>query len=679
MKRITTLFFGMAIVPLALAFSTRSCTGEDQTVAISNGVLRVTLATPSGLLAVEDLTSGVHWTQYVPRRVAQGRDWGKVRTREIAARELLQIEQAVADGKRILAQSVWRGHRFDIVFELAADTAELSVSIDTLRREATLPWKPGWAGTMLMTYPYAFYNETAGTESVVPIDEGVIYSTHEVDVSADPRRWRPWWLYQKLSMPWWGVTNGKTGVMTQIETPYDCMFSIQWVDTPRGERTLPHVTWLASKQSLAYPRRVVYRFIAAGGYVAMAKAFRRHQQTAGAFRPWAEKVRTNPMVARLRGALDLWSQVEITAEMIDAIRKAGIRKAIIAKSRGGAPTPGQGIQHGAIQAAAEAGYLIGGYHNYSWIQGRWIERDPTLRDVAVMQANGTLKNIANAWDAKGRLDRCPAAHRSVFSEQAKLTKKIGINYFFTDCTTTGGSIQECYHPKHPLTRQAGANQLSLALRELAKTGLVVGSERGKWWATTSTDVFEGIETLIEYGGSYYGSGDSSHWVGPYRRNKPGYEAMFLGVDFNPARRVPLFQLVYHDSVYCTRRWNQDPGRDATLWTRHDLMNLLYGTPSLWFMHPEAGNVIGTPQWERVKDRYMQSYRTVCGWHEKIGFDEMVDHRFLSKDRLVQQTRFSSGWTTVVNFGDRPWNDSRGFRVSPHDHLEMRESRQAGSD
>ena len=468
-------------------------------------------------------------------------------------------------------------------------------------------------------------------------------------------------------MPWWGVTSGDAGVMTQIDTPYDSMFSMQWVNTPAGQRTLPQVTWVGSKQCLAYPRRVLYRFFDHGGYVAMAKAFRKNQQANGAFRSWKDKVRANPTVDRLRGALDVWSQVEITAEMIDQLRAAGIRKAIISKSRGGDPTPAQGIEPAAIRAADKAGYLIGGYHNYSWIQGRWIDRDPTLKDAAVMQADGTFKTIANAWDAKGRLDRCPAAHRAVLVDKGNLARELGINYFFTDCTTTGGSIQECYHPQHPLTRQAGADHLNEALQSLRNLGLVVGSERGKWWATPATDVFEGIETLIEYGGSYYGSGNESHWVGPYLENKPGYRELCLGYDFNPARRVPLFQLVYHDSVVCTRRWNQDPGRDASLWNRHDLMNILYGTPPLWFMHPKAGNVIGTPEWERVRERYLQTYRNVCGWHEKIGFDEMTDHRFLADDRMVQETRFRNGLGVVVNFSAVPWSDPRGFIVPAEDY------------
>jgi len=196
---------------------------------------------------------------------------------------------------------------------------------------------------------------------------------------------------------------------------------------------------------------------------------------------------------------------------------------------------------------------------------------------------------------------------------------------------------------------------------------VVGSERGKWWATATTHVFEGIGTLIDYGGPYYGKGDATHWAGPYLTKSPGYSELFLGYDLNPVRRVPLFQLVYHDSVYCTRRWNQDPGRAPDSWDRHDLMNILYGTSSLIFMHPKAGNVIGTPDWEKVRGRYLQTYRNVCGWHEKIGFDEMTSHRFLSPDRLVQETRFSSGPGVVVNFGGSAWEDPRGFTIAAQDY------------
>jgi len=638
-----------------------------QEFTVSTRRLELTLSPPNGLLRVLDRRTGVVWRQYLPVRMAHGSGWGKVRTSAIAPTRFIRIEGADIRGTTIEARATWRGHPFNITLQIAPDDAELAVTIDTPHREKPLPWKPDWAGVMLMSYPYAFHHDEAGPDAVVPIDEGVIYSTRETDPQADPRRWKLWWLHLRLSMPWWGLTDGKRGVMTQIDTPYDCMFSIQWISTPRGERTVPQITWVASKQALAYPRRVTFRFISEGGYVAMAKAFRRAEQARGAFRSWHEKMRANPAVERLKGALDLWSQRPVTPQLIAALQVAGVRRAIIGKVGRGDPSPGEGIEPEAIKAADEAGFLIGRYHNYSWIQGRWVAKDHSLENLAVLPASGKLKYVKNAWDPKGRLDRCPAAHSDIFRKMGRLERELGINYFFTDCTTTGGSIHECYHHKHPLARSEGPARLNDALQELAILGLVVGSERGKWWATPTTHVFEGIETLIEYGGQYYGKGDATHWVGPYLKDKPGFQELCLGYDFNPARRLPLFQLVYHDSVYCTRRWNQDPGRDAALWNRHDLMNILYGTPPLIFMHPKAGNVIGGPGWDKVKDRYLQTYHNVCGWHEKIGFDEMTNHCFLSADRLVQETCFSSGRTVVVNFSDETWQDPRGFLVRPYDY------------
>lgn len=652
---------------LGLVMLMRLTSSEAGELELRNAYLRVSLSLPSGLLTATDLRNNTVWQQAIPFQSAQGRKWGEVKTNAVPPGSLIHFLSAVVDDHSIRAHALWKEHPFEVAFRLAPDDAVLTVTIDTPDRGAPLPWKPGWAGVMLMTYPYAFHNDRAGPDAVVPVDEGVSYSTRETDPQADPTRWKLWWLHKKLSMPWWGVTDGRSGVMTQVDTPFDCMFSIQWVKTPDGDRTLPQVTWIGSKGALAYRRRATFRFLSEGGYVAMAKAFRAAEQARGTFRTWAEKTRANPAVARLKGALDVWHQGNLTADLITRLRDAGIRKAIVAKPRGGDAPATQGIEAAAISAAVEAGYLIGGYHNDSWIQGRWIERDPSLKDAAVLPAGRELTYTGNPWDARGRLDRCPAAHAGVFRKRSREAHEAGLNYFFTDCTTTGGAIHECYHPGHPLQRSAGAPQLNAAIQAATGEGMVVGSERGKWWATATTHVFEGVETLIDYAGPYYGNGDATHWVGPYREDSPGFTELFLGYDLSPVKRIPLFQLVYHDSVYCTRRWNQDPGRDQRLWNRHDLLNILYGTPPLFFMHPKAGNVIGTPAWENVKDRYLQSYRNVCGWHEKIGFEEMTDHRFLSSDRMVQETHFASGPVVVVNFGHSPWKDPRGFTVAPESY------------
>ena len=142
----------------------------------------------------------------------------------------------------------------------------------------------------------------------------------------------------------------------------------------------------------------------------------------------------------------------------------------------------------------------------------------------------------------------------------------------------------------------------------------------------------------------------------------GHDRYMLGFTYGPQNRVPLFQLVFHECVVCTRRWNDHYGRDMDLWRLSDLMSMVHGTPPIVkFMGDDTPHVM-KEEFETVRRLYMRTFRDVCGWHEQIGFDEMTDHRFLSKDRLVQETRFSSGQAVVVNFGSEAWDDPRGFRV-----------------
>ena len=46
---------------------------------------------------------------------------------------------------------------------------------------------------------------------------------------------------------------------------------------------------------------------------------------------------------------------------------------------------------------------------------------------------------------------------------------------------------------------------------------------------------------------------------------------------------------------------------------------------------------------------------------------MVDHEYLTDDRMVQQTRFSSGWTAIVNFSEtETFVGAGGVKIGPLD-------------
>jgi hypothetical protein len=60
--------------------------------------------------------------------------------------------------------------------------------------------------------------------------------------------------------------------------------------------------------------------------------------------------------------------------------------------------------------------------------------------------------------------------------------------------------------------------------------------------------------------------------------------------------------------------------------------------------------------DRVKKYAEEITRTqkyVNEWVRQVAFDEMTNHRFVTPDRQVQESEFSSGKGVVVNFGDEP--------------------------
>jgi hypothetical protein len=184
------------------AFTDGRAATTPATVTIENASLRVAMELPSGLVAVEDRRSGLVWGQHLPIRSARGAGWGKVTTKSLKGEDRMVVEKAAPLGRAIRAEATWHGHPFTILWELAEKEAALAVTIDTADKKKPLPWEPAWTGVTLMTYPYAFHHASAGREAVVPVDEGVVYSTEETDAAADPRRWKEWWLHERLSMPW---------------------------------------------------------------------------------------------------------------------------------------------------------------------------------------------------------------------------------------------------------------------------------------------------------------------------------------------------------------------------------------------------------------------------------------------------------------------------------------------
>ena len=88
----------------------------------------------------------------------------------------------------------------------------------------------------------------------------------------------------------------------------------------------------------------------------------------------------------------------------------------------------------------------------------------------------------------------------------------------------------------------------------------------------------------------------------------------------------------------------------------DLFCILYGVSPLFNLTKD--------DFEAKKERYVASHRRIHSVRKQIGMAAMVDHQWLTGDRKVQKTVWSSGHHVVVNFSGQAHTLGGGERVDP---------------
>jgi hypothetical protein len=166
-----------------------------------------------------------------------------------------------------------------------------------------------------------------------------------------------------------------------------------------------------------------------------------------------------------------------------------------------------------------------------------------------------------------------------------------------------------------------------------------------WWGS-------GIEKqgTIYYTGDWKSNPRPTQMIGTRVANDK-----YLKYSINEYTRVPLYELVYHDAVVTSWRWEDGNHHTPEIWWKKDLFNILYGNAPLWNLDRD--------RWESYKLSFIESYNKVCPWLQKIAYDELVSHRFVTADHKVQQSFFSSGKKTVVNFGEEEFL-FEGMKIKP---------------
>jgi len=476
-------------------------------------------------------------------------------------------------------------------------------------------------------------------------------------------------------MAWLGVTDQalETGYMAIFETPFDVSVNLYRED---GLITFAPV-WLSSKGKFGYERRVRYVYFDKGGYVAQCKRYRQYIWPKNKVLTIKEKQQRFPAIEKIIGAVHVyvWDKAREVSFARD-LKQAGIEKAFILWDANHAPYPEKDYD----SRIKELGYASGAYELFTDIHpddfpgNAEVAIAPFKRNVypGLYEKITSRKKDGTKYSNQFGTYVCPEAVRPEMLKRVE--KELSLyphEAYFLDVWAANG-LYECYDPAHPLTRRQYAEAIikNHALLE-DKFKLFLGGELGADFIGAHSVFAHGMMTLqrtwwhegaIYQRGTIYSYGDwDSHARPSAMLGARTATEIYYKYSINEYTRVPLYELVYHDAIVTSWRWEDCNHHYPELWWKKDLFNILYGTVPLWSIDQD--------RWTEFKATFINSYKKVCPWHQQICYDEMVSHRFVSADHTVQESRFSSGKRAVVNFGDAPF-DFEGQTINPRGFLTL---------
>ena len=445
-----------------------------------------------------------------------------------------------------------------------------------------------------------------------------------------------------LYMPWWGQIHEGHGVLTILESSDDAGVAYDHRGT-RGTRI--EALSYASMRKLRYPRWIRCVFDDAATHVTFAKRYRRYVQEAGRFVSLAEKrVRTPRLDAVIGrpvvhlGALyhnveeshyynkerleanHALQTFESLAGQLRGLKAKGIGEAYVHLDGWGffgydnghpdplPPGEEQGGWDGLRRFADtcdELGWVFATHDQYRDFYFTSVSFDDRL--VALHADGGREEHstwcggpqtILSAVFAPGYVRR----NHDLFSEHGIKVRGAYLDVFAIV------PLEESYAPAHPMTRTDCAAYRAQCFNLLRARGYVVSSEE-------PVDRFVPVLDLVHHG--------------PYSFfSEEGY----VGIP------VPLFNLVYHDSILLPWSTEDDGGwgipKGDAGWN-HCLLN--------------AGMPYVTPGADAARIERVQMASELA---RRCSTLEMTNHEFLDGSFRKQRTTFSDGTRVTVDFASK---------------------------
>lgn len=524
----------------------------------------------------------------------------------------------------------------DVTMELVNGKAAIDVELEC-RSGPETPIKP-------FNYPFALFPSEPETYFVGVAD----YTNGRYLPVGDPFCRSKEFCLAGGDLPFLLVTDGQQGLSTTLLTPWDGSVQMQTRGGDPDKLGFPGFRWYPAKGVWTRARKGRLSFFASGGYVTACKIYRELAQEQGLVRTFTEKSKQKPNVRKLFGAVNWWGGSPAFA--LEA-KAAGMTHGLL----NGRPSPES------MADVVAQGWLMSEYDNYEDINdSEVIDRAQSpVKTHAVVKADG---EFMTAWVTRDKdmnpvhtyMKQCTG----VMTDCArivipKVLATYPYNARFLDVTTATG-LKECYSPLHPCDRkQDQANREALCAYVGDELGLVAGGEHGRYYDVRFLDYHEGM-----MGGGCYS------WPAGYLRDIKSREEIderYLKYGIDPAYRVPMFELVFHDCVVDYWYWGDTNDYlhkfAPEITDRKTALNVLYGTPPMMWVNEHG------LRWSEPEERQLmiEIYQQTCKLHEVIADQEMVSHEFLTPDRKVQRSAFADGTVCTVNFGDPAYKITAGER------------------
>lgn len=312
------------------------------------------------------------------------------------------------------------------------------------------------------------------------------------------------------------------------------------------------------------------------------------------------------------------------------------------------------------QYASELGYLFGPYDSYHSIHAPDANPNNTWETAQfgwdLYNAGGIVKadGSMSAGFKKTGYHLSPSAARPYVEARVNhVFDHVPFNSVFVDCDAFGQFFDD-YSPDHPATKRQDMLERLDRLDWLNRQrGLVVGSEGGSGYASPVIHFAHGMFTpVIGWGDPDFKDKQSPYYMGAYwppggpttftlqAPLKPKYKKFY----YDPRYRLPLYQIVFHDSVIATHHWGNASIKFKDQVPTVALLEQLYNVPPLYHLNHA--------EFKKHKNHILAHYAFFSPLHRELALQPMTGFDWLTDDRLIQQTTFANGTQIIANFGEQ---------------------------